>query len=49
VGDHLEGRENRRLLIWSLIYLASWCDQFLGQAARTRVEASAVTPGRTPS
>ncbi len=29
VTDHLEGRENRRLLIWSLICLASWCDQFL--------------------
>ena len=49
VGDHLEGRENRRLLIWSLIYLASWCDQFLGQAARTRVEARAMTPGGIPS
>jgi asparagine synthase (glutamine-hydrolysing) len=34
VNDHLEGRENRRLLIWSLIYLTSWCDQFLGSAAR---------------
>ncbi|MDE5453008.1 asparagine synthase (glutamine-hydrolyzing) [Bradyrhizobium sp. CSA112] len=29
VADHLEGRANRRLLIWSLIYLESWCRQFL--------------------
>jgi asparagine synthase (glutamine-hydrolysing) len=33
VADHVEGRENRRLLIWSLIYLASWCDQFLTRGA----------------
>ena len=24
VGDHLEGRENRRLLIWSLLNLEQW-------------------------
>jgi asparagine synthase (glutamine-hydrolysing) len=29
VGDHLEGRENRRLFIWSLLYLENWCEQFL--------------------
>jgi asparagine synthase (glutamine-hydrolysing) len=34
IADHIEGRENRRLLIWSLIYLASWCEQFLGGAVR---------------
>jgi asparagine synthase (glutamine-hydrolysing) len=38
VTDHIEGRENRRLLIWSLIYLASWCDQFLSRT--TRIPAS---------
>src|SRR5581483_1041609 len=38
VADHVEGRENRRLLIWSLIYLASWCDQFLTHGA-TRIPA----------
>lgn len=27
VADHLEGRENRRLLIWSLINLEKWCEQ----------------------
>ncbi|MBR9817205.1 MAG: asparagine synthase (glutamine-hydrolyzing) [Rhodospirillales bacterium] len=27
--DHLEGRQNRRLLIWSLLYLEEWCETFL--------------------
>jgi len=36
VNDHLEGRENRRLLIWSLLCLASWCDQFLVGGAKNR-------------
>lgn len=30
VADHLEGRENRRLLIWSLISLEKWCRSFVG-------------------
>jgi len=29
VDDHLEGRENRRLLIWSLLNLETWCENFL--------------------
>ena len=29
VNEHLDGKENRRLLIWSLIYLESWFRQFL--------------------
>lgn len=29
VDDHLSGRVNRRLLIWSLLNLDSWCRQFL--------------------
>lgn len=29
VNDHLEGRENRRLLIWSLLNLEKWCEEFL--------------------
>ena len=32
VNDHLSGRENRRLLIWSLLYLETWCEQFLGRS-----------------
>jgi len=28
VDDHLEGRENRRLLIWSLLSLEKWCETF---------------------
>ncbi len=29
INDHLEGRENRRLLIWSLLNLEKWCEKFL--------------------
>jgi asparagine synthase (glutamine-hydrolysing) len=29
VGDHLDGRENRRLLIWSLLSVEEWCRSFL--------------------
>ena len=31
VHEHLAGRENRRLLIWSLLYLETWCEQFLNR------------------
>jgi asparagine synthase (glutamine-hydrolysing) len=29
VNEHLEGRDNRRLLIWSLLNLEKWCEKFL--------------------
>lgn len=29
VGDHLSGKENRRLLIWSLLSFEEWCHTFL--------------------
>lgn len=29
VSDHLEGRQNRRLLIWSLLNLEQWCEAYL--------------------
>jgi asparagine synthase (glutamine-hydrolysing) len=29
VNEHLEGRQNRRLLIWSLLNVESWCQTFL--------------------
>ena len=41
VADHLEGRANRRLLIWSLIYLESWCRQFLSGGAGPLVKQRA--------
>jgi len=28
--QHLRGDKNRRLLVWSFLSLANWCDQFLG-------------------
>jgi asparagine synthase (glutamine-hydrolysing) len=31
VSDHVEGRQNRRLLIWSLLNLETWLDVFTGQ------------------
>ena len=38
VGEHLAGQRNRRLLIWSLLFLEQWCETFL--------EGSATEPGR---
>jgi len=29
VGEHTNGQTNRRLLIWSLLNLESWCEEFL--------------------
>jgi asparagine synthase (glutamine-hydrolysing) len=29
VNEHLEGKQNRRLLIWSLLNLEQWCETFL--------------------
>lgn len=33
VLDHLEGRENRRLLIWSLLNVEQWCQTFMRGAS----------------
>lgn len=32
VNDHLEGKENRRLLIWSLLSVEKWCERFLDES-----------------
>ena len=32
VDDHLEGRANRRLLLWSLLTFEHWCQTFLNGA-----------------
>ena len=32
VDDHLDGRENRRLLLWSLLTIEHWCQTFLNGA-----------------
>lgn len=29
LDEHLEGRENRRLLVWSLLYLTQWLEEFI--------------------
>ena len=36
VDDHLEGRENRRLLVWSLLNLEEWSAAFLSGATKVR-------------
>jgi len=36
VTDHLEGRENRRLLIWSLLSVEQWCETFLSTQQSSR-------------
>jgi asparagine synthase (glutamine-hydrolysing) len=33
VDDHVQGRENRRLLIWSLLIFEQWCEEFLDGGA----------------
>ena len=38
VSAHLEGRENRRLLIWSLLCLEEWCRTFLEGTASEYVQ-----------
>ena len=29
VNEHLEGKQNRRLLVWSLLNVENWCEKFL--------------------
>lgn len=29
INEHLDGKQNRRLLIWSLLNLEKWCEKFL--------------------
>ena len=43
IQEHLSGRRNRRLLIWSLLYVEEWSRRFLGaQAHGARAAAHAV-------
>jgi asparagine synthase (glutamine-hydrolysing) len=39
VNEHLAGRRNRRLLIWSLLCLEEWCDVFLAGSSAERGSA----------
>ena len=39
VDEHLEGKQNRRLLIWSLLNVEEWCKQFMSaDAAKPRTK-----------
>ena len=40
VNQHLEGKQNRRLLIWSLVYLEEWCRTFLGRKRGERMHGA---------
>ena len=44
VNDHLEGRENRRLLIWSLLSFEWWLRTYYADAAEPIVPLSAAAP-----
>ena len=34
LNEHLSGERNRRLLVWSLLYVEEWCRLFLDGADR---------------
>lgn len=41
ISDHLGGQANRRLLIWSLLYLEEFLEQFMGPGLREKLLAGA--------
>lgn len=44
VDDHLEGRQNRRLLIWSLLCLEQWCQVFLSERSLPAASSAQAIP-----
>ncbi|CAN5172579.1 asparagine synthase (glutamine-hydrolyzing) [soil metagenome] len=44
VTDHVEGRQNRRLLIWSLLNLDTWLDVFEGHASVSSTGSERISP-----
>lgn len=47
VTDHLEGRENRRLFIWSLLYVEQFCETFLEGKVDVMPLSASITAGGT--
>jgi asparagine synthase (glutamine-hydrolysing) len=45
VEKHLDGRENRRLLIWSLLSIEQWCQIFLAGEGRAEDLADRANDG----
>jgi asparagine synthase (glutamine-hydrolysing) len=45
VGEHLSGQHNRRLLIWSLLSVESWCERFLHGTPAGASPPRAALPG----
>jgi asparagine synthase (glutamine-hydrolysing) len=48
VRDHIEGRENRRLLLWSLISFENWCRIFLSGSGTPSESAVAAAVSALP-
>lgn len=46
VQEHLDGKQNRRLLIWSLLNVEEWCKHYLATPQPTLETAPAPLPGR---
>ncbi|MEP7054540.1 MAG: asparagine synthase (glutamine-hydrolyzing) [Actinomycetota bacterium] len=40
IEEHLDGRHNRRLLVWSLLAVEEWCRTFLGEGRRRHAPAT---------
>jgi asparagine synthase (glutamine-hydrolysing) len=38
VEEHLQGQQNRRLLIWSLLNVNQWCEEFLDRSMYYRLQ-----------
>lgn len=45
VGEHLDGRQNRRLLLWSLLNFEHWCRNFLQPDSALRVQQEYMAAG----
>jgi asparagine synthase (glutamine-hydrolysing) len=44
IDDHLQGRQNRRLLIWSLLYVEEWLSVFMAEQRTARRPYRGVQP-----
>lgn len=49
IDDHLAGRTNRRLLIWSLLCFEQWLETFLTQRAPSQTATQTVRPVMEPA
>ena len=47
VDDHLAGRDNRRLLLWSLLSFEQWCRTFLSDGRPAEPAGALAASART--